>query len=188
MFDGNSLTNGAGASAGQSYRDQVLALVSGWTQFNASGNGFSIAEMNVDAATQVDSQYDAGRAKNVVVFWEGRNQIVYSDDDATAIFNKFKQYGEARKAAGWKTIVLTTLPSAFGNEPEYYETRRQAFNAILRERWDEVADVLVDVADDSRIGLVGCTSDATYYADGVHMTAAGYAIIAARVAVALAAI
>jgi lysophospholipase L1-like esterase len=71
-----------------------------------------------------------------------------------------------------------------GQSPTF-SAARNALNAELRAHWKSFADGLADCAADSTIGPAGAEADPTYYRDTVHLTAAGYAIVAGVVAAAV---
>jgi lysophospholipase L1-like esterase len=76
-------------------------------------------------------------------------------------------------------VICTVLPH--GRSAAFYQARN-ALNAELRAHWRSFADALADVGADKTIGADGAETDATYYRDTVHLTAAGYAIVAGVVA------
>ena len=95
---------------------------------------------------------------------------------AAVVYDALRTYCLARRAAGFRVLVLTVLPS---NRPETFEAGRLAFDAMLRDGWDEFADGLVDVAADHRIGDTGDEMDGQFYLeDQLHLTSAGNAVMA----------
>ena len=76
-------------------------------------------------------------------------------------------------------MICTVVPR--GRSAAFYEARN-ALNADLRAHWRSFADALADVGANRTIGADGAETDATYYRDTVHLTAAGYAIVARVVA------
>lgn len=141
------------------------------------------------AATRVDTKYAASLQPQVVVIWGGTNDIASGATVADTYAN-IKAYCEARKAIGWKVIVLSMLPRIEGGATT--ETKRQALNALLRADFPSTmatnilsgaswADLLVDVGNDATVGQAGQNLNTTYYTDGTHMAAAGYRIIAVYV-------
>lgn len=182
VFDGNSLTVGQGATAGNDYPSQVTALISTpHTYYNFGVGAQTTTDMVADAASQIDSLYNADLPINIVVAWEITNEIYYGTT-AQAAYDNFVAYCQARKAAGFKVVALTVLPRSNAGTPADFEDKRQSANSLIRANWGTFADALADVAADSRIGDAGDELDTTYYnADQVHMTDAGYGIIAATV-------
>jgi hypothetical protein len=133
IFDGNSLTRGYGASTSNDYPSQTLRLLgSQWTGQNFGVDGQTTAQMASDAATQIDPLYNTTNyAQNVLVAWEVTNDL-YFGGDATNAYNRFVSYCQARRAAGFKVVVLTVLPRSNGSTPTSFETSRQTINAQIR--------------------------------------------------------
>jgi hypothetical protein len=191
ICDGNSMTIGhpyeevGSLDPTAPYPTQLQVLLgASWLVRNDGVDAQDIDSMAADAATQIDPLYDGGLIHNVVACWEGTNEIYYSDDGAVAA-TKIADYCAARQAAGFKVIVLTVLPRSNAGTPGDFETQRGICNAAIRADWATYADALADVAADSRIGDAGDETNATYYGDLVHLTKAGYAIIADIVETAL---
>ncbi len=63
-----------------------------------------------------------------------------------------------------------------------FEAARTALNERLRDGWQRFADGLADVASDPAVGQAGAEFDEVYYRDTVHLTPAGYGVVARRVA------
>jgi lysophospholipase L1-like esterase len=176
IFDGNSLTAGTGSTGGLNYPNQAISLLAAdddyYTYSNFGVGGQSITSMIADAATQVDVLYDTAKGRNIVVMWEGTNEQSYA---------KLHQYCVDRKAAGFKVVMLTILPSM--NHGAGFEATRQAINTQIRA--DSSADAIADVAASALIGDEADASNLTYYTDGTHLTNAGYAVVAAIVKTAI---
>ena len=131
----------------------------------------------------------ATTSKTVVV-WGGRNDIANTVAAAT-VYANIKTFCNARKAAGWKVIILDAM---VGNDiTGSLETARISLNASLLADFStnvsgkvysggSYGDYLVDIA--SETNLLDYTN-MTYFSDGKHLTAAGYAIAAADVKTAL---
>lgn len=189
VCDGNSLTIASGM--GQTpYPTQLGALLGGtWNVTNVGVSGQNTAAMLADAATQVDvlcgaawmGEFDSG---SVVVCWEGTNDLCLNEDPHAA-YGRLVTYCQGRRAAGFKAVILTITPRSNAGVPGSFEANRQILNALIRAGWPTFADALADVAADPRLGDAGDETDATYYLDLVHMTTAGYAIVASIVKAAI---
>src|SRR5262249_39426012 len=71
------------------------------------------------------------------------------------------------------------LPCTGSSYASSFEAIRNALNISLRATWHTFCDGLVDVAADSRIGVLGEEQQNTYYyTDHIHLNSAGYAILA----------
>lgn len=142
--------------------------------------GVDLAYINSIAAGWVDPVCDETAACNVNLIWAGTNDLAQGVSGAT-VYSRLETYCAARRAAGWdKIVVLTALPrSNTGCDPDH-ETLRQAFNSLVRANYASIADAIIDVAADGRIGDDGDELDTTYYdADKVHLNSTGQAVIAA---------
>jgi lysophospholipase L1-like esterase len=161
---------------------QVMALLPLDVEgVNLGVPGQTTQMMEADAATQVDALAH-GRDPAVLVAWEGTNDLMYGTDpplDVGAAYGHLASYCRGRRRAGFRVVVLTVLPREGSAE---FETARTALNAKLRARWRSFADGLADVAAERAIGSGGAQFDARYYRDTVHLTPAGYALVARRVA------
>ena len=186
VFDGDSLT--IGTMATDPYPSQLMR---GWGSpvrwWNLGVGGQGVADMAADAATQVDGKYDPRRGRNAVVLWGGTNDMALWLRSPEQVLAITKQYCGERRAKGFAVLVMTCLPRSGRINPDDFEGRRQDLNALLRERWREFADGLVDVAVDPRLGDAGDELDRRYFdADRVHLNNVGLGVIAQMVAPALA--
>jgi len=186
VFDGCSLVDDAGVAPEEGMPAQVMErLPAGLDMENLGVPGQTTQMMAADAAAEVDALYDSARPASVLVCWEGTNDLSYGTArpyDAQEAYRGLAAYCEARQRAGFRVVICTVLPrerSAAFNEA------RNALNAELRAHWRSFADALADVAANETIGGDGAEADTTYYRDTVHLTAAGYALVAREVAAAV---
>lgn len=187
VFDGDSLTLGY-AVDDDSYPAQVARAFCerGVRVTNVAVSGQTLEEMAADAAAEVDPLYDATLALNVVCAWGGINDH-HAQVPAATVYRRLATYCQARRAAGWRVVVLTCLPAsgAVGGAP--WEADRQWLNTTIRASWATFADAVADVAADARIGSAGAETNALYYLnDRLHLTGAGYGVVASVVAATLA--
>jgi lysophospholipase L1-like esterase len=182
VFDGCSLVRDTGVGEADTMPAQVMELLPrdvGGVDLGVPGQ--TTPMMAADASTEVDP-LARGRRPAVLVVWEGTNDLLYGTDppfDAEAAFAHLASYCRDRRRAGYRVLVLTVLPR---EGPEEFERARTALNARLRAGWSDFADGLADVAAERTIGRAGAEFDACYYRDTVHLTPAGYALVAVRVA------
>ena len=185
MFDGDSMTLGVGSTGGQTYPKQTIDSLTGsssaWVSRNIGRSGYTVAQMSSDASTRIDFRFRSSRIHNILVLFGGTNDLYYGADAATT-YNNIVTYVTARRNAGYKVIINTILPRSGGVTPVTFEADRQTVNTLLRNNWQSFADGLSDIASSTIIGQAGDESNATYYADSIHPTNAGYAIVAASVA------
>jgi hypothetical protein len=182
IFDGNSLT----AVPSSTYPPRVMAsLGSNWLYHNFGVGGQTTTEMLADVATQIDVLYDTNLSKNVVICWEWRNAISVDEHTIEQTYADCVTYCQGRQAVGFQVVVLTVLPRAYETYQDF-ENKRLAVNALIRANWGNFADALADVGTDSTIGPVDAADNIAYYYDGMHLTDAGYTIVANIVIAALA--
>ena len=183
VFDGCSLVDDAGVAREDGMPAQVMALLPGGLDGKNLGVGGQTTQMMAaDAAAEVDPLCDPARPANILVCWEGTNDLVQGTTpplDARQAYRHLAAYCEARQRAGFRVVICTVLPR--GWSAGFYEARN-ALNAELRAHWRSFADALADVAANKTIGADGAENDGAYYRDTVHLTAAGYAIVAGVVA------
>lgn len=179
VFEGDSLTLGKSPAQQTPYPSQVSTLLSmDWWNLGVDGKTMNEPTIGVFVnATAFDSHYNSGYSRNVAVLWIGFNDIFTGGRTGAQVFADIVTWCTARKAAGWKTVVLTIHPVAYaGWDTE--EAERLALNALING-----GDSSIDqVADVSALAHLQNPADATYFQDGVHLTTAGYADVAALVA------
>ena len=185
IFDGNSLTIGTGATAYTTdYPTQCAALLgTNYAAINFGVAGQTTPQMTADAVAQVDPLYSTPFSK-ILVAWEGTNDIVIGGADAATAYANLVTYCQARRAAGYKVIIVTVIkrgPAGAG-----FETTRNTLNANIVANWATFADGLADVGAAAQLQN---SADTTYYnADGIHLNATGYGVVAAIVKTAVEAI
>lgn len=186
VFDGDSLTFGTGAPAGEDYPSAVMQLLPEWLDgVNVAVPGQTWADMSSDARLQVDPLQSVARPHNVLVAWAGTNDMRRTLT-AGRIWRELEQYCRGRRERGWTVVVLTVLPAWPQKGRVRFEEERCQLNTIIRDRWREVAHGLADVAADLRIGDPAGPDGRVYCTDGIHHNAAGNSVIAEIVAASLA--
>ena len=152
-----------------------LACIAGLAGPQATLRNFAVPgqtteHMIADAATEIDPLVATPHNTAVLVAWEWCND---SPNEVQARIDRMVEYCQARRAAGWKVVVLTNSSRSAEDL-----IRRDDVTAYIRANWPSFADALADVAADPHIGAAGTYTDPTYFVDGVHMTTAGYDIVA----------
>lgn len=186
VFDGNSLVDGTGSStgvhgastnfSGMDFPAQLSRLLgsAGFTYYNFGVAGQNTSNMTSDAATQIDPLYNAANSINILVGWEITNDITLDGQTSQQAYTLYKNYFLARKAKGFKNVVLTVLPRfrAFGNSNQaQFNASRDSINTLIRAEYKTYAEALADVGD---LPIV--------LTDQIHTDDTGYAIVAATVA------
>jgi lysophospholipase L1-like esterase len=186
VFDGDSLTYGFMVAPTQSYPAQAMAGLPTWLSWvNVAVSGQTWPDLLSDVAREVDSLYDPRRRLNLVVAWAAANDLAVGYT-ARECFENARRYCEGRRRVGFTVVILTMYPLEPKGFDHTYEGRRMAYNQLLRARWSEFADALVDLAADERLGDNSGPQRSAYFLDPVHLNASGYAVVAACVADALA--
>ncbi len=177
VFDGDSQSvNGIGVASVTEYGDTFPALVTSGidprsTIFNTSVGGRTIETMILDAAN-VDSLLIPA-SRNVLVAWAGTNDL-YFGATAETTYGRIVAYHNARRTAGWKTVVYTVLSRTNPGTPVGYEAARISVNNSIRANWATFADALCDIALDTRLQTPG---DTIYFSDSVHCTLTGRRVV-----------
>jgi hypothetical protein len=176
VWDGGSIISGHGADLGFEFPVQTLAMVPRACRSYVSPTGSAkVADMLAEAPYEVDAHHDSSADLNVCLVQVGGGDF-RRGLTAAQVFEALRSYCLARRAAGFRVLVLTVLPS---NRPETFEAIRLAYDAMLRDGWSQFADGLVDIAADTRIGETGDELDAQFYlGDQLHLTNAGNAVMA----------
>lgn len=192
--DGNSLMAGTG---GTSLTTQLegRAPLSGFTILNYGIAGQNTLQM-ISAATDVDGGWVAGKT-NVLLLWEGSNNICNIGRSAAQSVQDMADYIAARQAVHpWKILLLTCLPRQTSNGQ--VQTTSQSieidnYNALLRANYRAIgAHVLVDIraagspfnmADYNNATFESMATANGLWATGetgnhIHLSTAGYGVIA----------
>lgn len=168
---------GTGVSVGQGYPEQLSGLLG--PHYDVANNGIggsTIADLNNRAST-IDSRLNDSPTQNILCVLIGTNDILISGHSGQTTYEDYVNFCTARQLAGWKVLAFT-LPS-WDNGILGHETDRLSFNNSVVTNWASFADALVDLGADSDIGSGGgIVNKPLFYSDNVHLTSAGYGIIA----------
>lgn len=188
ILDGNSLTQGQGASVPgvTSYpgvlRASLGALGYQTRDVHDSGHGGDKTQQLVDEfATGIAPFFDPLFERTAVVMFEVRNSTV-DGKTAAQILASYQAYGAACHAAGMKLVACTAPPT---DGDAVGQGVAGAANALIRANWQSFADAFVDLELVPQLTPAGSLANPTYYSDGVHLTDAGYALVASSVQSAL---
>lgn len=204
VWDGDSLTSGLlGTDGTKSYTEIVLLALSKRAQaFNLGVSGQTLTQILADAATQVDPLFTSGDA-NLYSLWAGTNDMGGTPGNPVTPYNKLKAICAGRKAAkpGLPIVIVDCLPRGTTSQ---FETDRTAFNGSLLGDFSVATDnpliwlpgpggtygdVFLHVGGAASIGLPGSQNNTDLFSpDKIHLTEAGYAIVAALLIEALAAV
>lgn len=128
-----------------------------------------------DAPLHIDTKRLTGPQNWLIVF-AGTNGIAINNNSAATEYAAFKTYVAARIAAGWVAdhiVAVTMLPRS-----GVTDSIRASFNSSMV---GDDADHGYRVARtdlNANIGDAGDNSNATYFYDSIHLTAAGHDVVA----------
>jgi hypothetical protein len=187
VFKGGSWTQGynvtgEGTVTGATYPAQVLTQLgltpgSSIRAYNLGVFSQSTESMNTNPR-DVFQTYHAMSKQNICLFWGGSNDIDSGASGQTA-YDRAVTFAQRAKNVGFTVIGITLLPRASANSA--YDTERLDYNARLladTTNFNAIVDVTVHTFTDASI----ITNTTYYQTDQIHLTAAGYTIIAQHVA------
>lgn len=184
---GNSMTYGQGGTA---YPTQLASLLPpNFEVFNLGISGQETLDLDQQPNNGNDYQF-AQFGASFLVTWEGTNDLYYqyfsADPNpvtaATLAYSRWcRHVASMRQTRPWARIVTGTVLKRGGagaaTYPVDFEAARVLFNAyLLGGAGGAAGDVVRDWAAYAQFSDTG---NATYFADGTHLTTAGYALIAA---------
>jgi lysophospholipase L1-like esterase len=190
---GDSITDGMGAAAGESWPDVLgarLVEAGGATTMAVLGAGISGNRLLSDGGPQqgdvplarFDRDVTAAGGATDVVLHIGTNDIA-AGRSAADIAAGLQKFAERARAAGKRVFLTTVTPSEAGSHgTPAAVAARQELNTWVREHGAAYADGVFDfaaaVADPARPTRLAPAFDA---GDGLHLSAAGYRALAAAV-------
>lgn len=141
--------------------------------------GLESNQMITKAPKHVTPMYDATLPFNILVAWEGVNDIADGATKEATLATQIS-YCQARQAEGWKVVAAVPPPHRLVDKTTF-EWLRDQFRAL----WPTFADALADITVDPIVGdWDAMTSDwgggsglKTYRVDGIHFTIAGNTIV-----------
>jgi len=193
LFHGDSITNGYGMDTALGSYPAKVAAANGWSigQWSNLGHtGANWAILRDEGAADIDPMVPLlGATPLHLAAWEWFNGRQVADYQLQAA-----AYLAERKAAGIaRTVFLTSTDAA-----NSAEGARQASRAAYNAYWDDAVnradiDAYIALHENADIGIEGACPDAApytpnFYTDGIHLSDAGYAILAGIVAPVMAAV
>jgi hypothetical protein len=158
--------------------EQLKLSYSGFTIRNFGVGGQNSGSMAADAPTQIDPLISATRP-NILIMWEITNEISNSGTTVNTAYSRTVAYCNARRAAGWKVIVVTAIRregSLGGQTIANLNSRLQSVNALVRANWRDFANALYDVALMPEFSSI---SDTYFLPDKIHLNAFGQKLFTA---------
>lgn len=139
-----------------------------WAFLNHSQGVDTYTAMMTSIQNETIKKRDPRYAKDIVVLWEGGNDIQYITQDGNKSAANAETICRMLKAAGFKVVIATCLPRS---SPSWFEAERLKHNTYIVNNWRNFADSIVDIGAHPTLGVQANTLNGTYYLDGVHPTA-----------------
>ncbi len=186
VCDGNSLTAGTFASdadntawppvcRGLLIASQATHANKHWSVKSVAVSGHTTIQRIAAFTTDVQPQYNVAYARNIVTFFEVINDVITNAATLpVAIVNVNTWIAQAR-TGGWEVMLSTVPPTtSTGNSAN---TVIPLFNDYLRTNIATMSDFpVVELANHASLSN---PANLTFFnADGVHLTDAGYAVVA----------
>lgn len=156
---GDSLTHGTGASTDTAY-PAVLAALTGRTVINAGIPG----DTTTTALQRLPAVLDTHKPRLVLLCLGGNDMLRKQPEAATE--NNLRLLVQTIRASGAEVVLIgVPEPKLFGGAPDFYARVADELRLPLED------EIFVDVLKDNRLK-----------ADPIHANAAGYRVVAERLA------
>lgn len=176
VFDGDSVSRGAGVDDAQAPASQIARLLKDPVRIvTVAVSGKPVSASLADFQRNVAPHYDPKARSNIIAFHGGDNDIA-GGRTANQAYASLSRYIETAHAQGWKVIVSTEL-----ERPDWDAAAQAALREYnrLELRNAAGADAVIDYASAPGMsGLAGRESSGFYSADRIHPSARGYALLA----------
>jgi lysophospholipase L1-like esterase len=185
VCDGNSITAGTGSSnnAENAWPPVLMSLLSGnqaqhpdkyWSQKNVAVAGHTTQQRTAAFATSVQPQFNQSYARNIVTFFEVRNDVVTNGVTLNQAITNVQAYVSQARLNGWEVMLATVPPNT--TTTNSVNTIIPQFNTWLRDnpQWSDFP--IVDLAADP--SLDDPTDTNFYNVDQLHFNDAGYVVAA----------
>lgn len=173
VFEGDSRTSGTGATTATAYPPSCARkLTANWKCTNMGGSGATIQNMIDEIATTLAVPAGTWSTK-VAILWGSVNAAT----DAATMHGKIITWCNTARAAGYTVIICTEVDAQdaarlSADWPNQY----LALNTLIRDNYTTYADALADLGGNAN--LQDATNITYFDADKVHLTAAGYLVVA----------
>jgi lysophospholipase L1-like esterase len=185
VCDGNSVTAGTGASNADNTSWPPVcmnALITSqashpnafWSLKSVAVSGQTTPQRTAAFATSVQPLFNQDYAHNIVSFFEVRNDVNFNAVTLEQAITNVQAYVTQARANGWEVLLITPTPTSQTTNGQ--NTIINNFNAWLRlhPEWSDIP--IVDTA--AHASLSNPANLTFFNADGLHLTDAGYAVIA----------
>lgn len=130
---------------------------------NNCNSGYLLSQMTFGGSLQSDVTYRPVAGRNFAAIFAGTNDCA-SGASSNAILANWLAWGRARKLAGFKTGLITTISRTA------LDTCKNSIDALGRANWNSAFDVLIDAGSSLYLGADGAYANARYFQDGIHPT------------------
>jgi lysophospholipase L1-like esterase len=173
LIEGDSITAGTGAAAGQGYAQQYVSNKNAaYACKNISVAGSHVSDLVLRAA-RADSYSRA--PKTLLACLIGVNDFIGGITNTTTFLANYANYLDARRLVFGKVVVCTILPST---SPDVggvsFSSWRSTVNATIRTWPGSHCDAVADFAADATMGPDAAAADTLLYGDGTHPTTLGH--------------
>ena len=168
-FEGDSIAD-HNHSPQPSYPALVSAYFPSAMYANYATTAWNVSNLVTQASTADDRSMISGSVPSILSVLIGRNDLGSDGlNDTPEVFEAaLVAYFQARRAAGWKVISATVLPSTLSG----FNPKRNIVNQWMRGNWQNWSDCLADLANDPVFGIDAAASNVLLYGDGTHPTTA----------------
>jgi hypothetical protein len=137
-------------------------------------SGATTPQRTAAFSTAVQPLFNQSYARNIVSFFEVRNDVTFNAVTLNQAIANVQAYVTQARANGWEVLLITPTPTTQTTNSQ--NTIILDFNTWLRANptWSDIP--IVDTA--AHASLSDPTNLTFFNADGLHLTDAGYAIIA----------
>jgi lysophospholipase L1-like esterase len=194
VFAGDALAAGVGAAPEGSLSAQCLTILgTGWKGRNSGAAGRTARQILDDYEPLIGRHLDRSSALNVLVLWQGGDDLVAGTPPDEVADNLARIAARARSTGFDRIILLTSTPrSKFPDPSAIAGTRAQQRHTYINRRADLDArllalnskfDGVVSLHTDGQVGVDGAETNPVYFAgDHIHLNDRGYLVVAALVA------
>lgn len=185
VFEGDSLTVG-GQNGAMPYPKQLMRATTNETVARVvAASGEKVSDMVVQFASTVAPLFKpATYRKDTAVLFGGANDV--TNETAPVAYDRLKTWWALARATGYKVVACTLPAGAPAAAGGGYNTRRNSLNTLIKSD-TSLYDALADLAANTNIGDDGDQDNTTYFnTDKLHLTTAGYGVVATIVAAAVA--
>lgn len=183
LFSGDSLTYGLGLTRAESYPAKVAPSVASFDCLNVGLSSETIS-LAVSRQAEMATVYRYS-VSNKIVVWLGTNDISANTYTVPQdLVDALAALCDLWTASGFTVYVADIIPR--GTFTPTQETMRQNTNSLLLSQSSNFSSGLAQLSAQPEFSSASSVTNPTYYnVDEIHLTAAGYTVVASVVASAI---